>query len=192
MSVEKIKEKILKEGEAEIRKILEDSKKEADSIVSQEKGRAEKKAELIVRRGIEAAKFEKQRLISEAILEAKKRKTELQSEMIEFVLEKARERLGKLPAEKYREVLEKLAVEACSQLDGEKVQLIVRRRDRKHIDLKKLSKKLKKEIRFGREGLREPGVVAQSGGVIVDNRFMCRLERNKEQLRVLVTEVLND
>ncbi len=193
--VEKIVKKINEDAEAEASKILQDARAQAEEVKKEAEAEADEIYKEIISRYEREAEQEKQRIVANAKLKARKAVLDAREEVIKAAFAEAERKLKELPKKEYKEILEKLILEAVEAIGGDEV-VLTRKEDSRTISstlLKKLSEETGFEITKAKEHITAIGgvVVRSSDGKIeVDNTFETRLERFKDDLRRDVAEVL--
>jgi len=202
MSLEALKQEILKSAEVRRKEILEEAESEAEKIIAEAKAHAEriieKKRESIVKDLMEKRKA----AYAVARLEGKKKIMSKRDEIVRKAFEEARRKLIELKdSDKYLEILSKYIIEAIKELNIYKANLRVSRDDYDLISRnlvileKKISREIKKKISL--KLLREPvniigGVVISDEGdkIFYTNSFDSRLKRVYDEERDEILKIL--
>jgi V/A-type H+-transporting ATPase subunit E len=149
MSLEALKQEILKSAEARRKEILEEAKSEAEKILAEAKARAEriikKKRESIIKDLGE----KKKAAYAVARLEGKKKVMCKRDELVRKAFEEARKRLIEIKdTDKYLEILAKYIIESLKELNIDRARLRVSRDDYELVNnnLKLLEKKVGEEL----------------------------------------------
>lgn len=193
MGLEKTAERIREEAKAECAGITEAANSEANGLLEKARADGKKLSEKIILKGQEDAAFEYEKCVTDARMEAGRKKMRLQSGLIQKAFEKSAAELEKFAdGKEHPPILAKLAHEAVALLGEKKAVLYARKKDMKHIDLRKLSKESGTQIDFAKQPLDIPGVIAESadGRVRVDNTFAARMKRDEGALRKIVADSL--
>jgi vacuolar-type H+-ATPase subunit E/Vma4 len=186
MTIDKIIEKINAETAAEVDKILKDAKltatklrKEANSelTVKLNQIREQGKKRTTIMRNIHLS--EARRMTRRSILGAKE-------EMISECFERASEQLRNLSGEEYRRVLQRLINQSLKLVGNNAVATLTREQDKAILSVFP-SIKIKSELAKG-----IGGIILESadGNFVVDNTFDAILERQMEEIRTEVANIL--
>ncbi len=188
MGIEKIRDKILKDAEIEAKRITSEARQEAGFALRKAVQALEEKEKARLKKGLELAAQEKLKITSHASLEARKERTMLQTRAIEEILEGARKKLalaGK--SKRYPETLERLASEACKELEGD-IAIEVRKADAKLVNPKRAGKKIEIKETLGTTGL----IASNSLGARIDCTLANILKEKEGRIRAELLEALNE
>ncbi|MCD6443751.1 V-type ATP synthase subunit E [Candidatus Bathyarchaeota archaeon] len=176
-------EKIIAKAREEAEKIIEDAKKKAEEIRNKQK-------QAVMR------ELEQKKTVSLATirLEGKRKVLEVKYKYLRLALDKAEEILkekAETGDEDYLKALERLLVEALSQVDGEAV-IFVNERDRRRVEgiLEKLG--VRRATLSDRHVDITGGVIVQSrnGKQIFNNSLDARLNKIKDEIGGELIEIL--
>ena len=178
-------EEILKQAEREAAKIAQDADVQADKIKSDILRKAESQAENL-----------KKRLLSGVHLDVKKHQLQARESLLSTVFTRLEDKLESYrKSDKYQIFLEKMILEGVLALDSDEIQIQGGDVENKILksstlqDLgKKAAKELKKTVQFQMHEkiLEKSGIIliSKNGRTRFDNRFVSRIERMKEDLRL--------
>lgn len=111
--LDKIKERIAADAQAEADALLADARTQSEAIAREWEGKAEKETSAILQRGEKAAQERLERLESMAHMEGRKRLLSTRQACISQAFDAALEKLASLPKGEYVELLAQLCVKAA-------------------------------------------------------------------------------
>ncbi len=198
--LDKLTSKILEDAKQRGEASIADGKREAKSIEDEAKGTAKFIELRIIQEARVKAEHEKKRVISDATIQARKRRLNAREELISETFERAEKKIDDIIASRaYGDILAGLIEEACTEIGGGELVLLVRNEDRALASerLTDISSSLKKKgldakLTIGKDGVASPGAVVRTkeGGVEVSNLLKTRLARMKPALRLRVAKML--
>ncbi|MEE8167555.1 MAG: V-type ATP synthase subunit E family protein [Candidatus Hydrothermarchaeales archaeon] len=198
--LQKITSRILAEAKEKEDAIVSQGTEEAKNIESEARARAKTVKEGIIKEAERKAEQERRRIIAEATINARKKTLNAREEIINRAFHIAEGELQKLVASPdYGDVLVKLIVEACIEIDGGEIAVLVREEDKTIVEkrLDNISKTLKgkgvdAKLSIADARINGPGAVVRTmkGGVEVSNLLETRLERMKPSLRLNAANIL--
>lgn len=199
-NVNKIISKILEDARAQGGEIIARGKEEADRIIEDARQKAKRIEELALRDAGREAEQEKRRIMADATIKARKLKLAAREEVISEAFKRAEEELQKIAkSPSYAEILVKLAAQACTEIGGGKLEILVREED-KNLAQKSLSRiedplnksGLSAELSVASASIGSPGAVVRTkdGKVEVANTFASRYERMRSSLRLEAAKIL--
>jgi len=177
MPLEKILERIIQDGNQEIRKILDEAKSRASQIIEEGKREAQRLVETLAREGEENARKVRERIVTLAALESRKRILGEKQRILEELYLEVEKRIRDLNGRDYRELLKKIMVESCQT--GEEL-VVVGEKDRKRIDQKLINSVNAELVKAGKKGKlklsSEPapipdGFILKSGKIEINNSW---------------------
>jgi len=196
----RITSKIMDEAKAKSDEIIGQGKKDAKNILDEAQLRSKAAEQRIIKEAERDAEQKKKRQIADATIKARKRKLEAREEIINEAFGRANKKLQELSkSTKYPTILESLAKEACLEVGGGNIEIIVRKQDAQVIEKKfsNLEKALKNhdinaKLSLSNDNTNELGVIARSkeGNVEVSNTLSSRMARMKPSLRQEVSKLL--
>lgn len=187
---------ILDKAEKEGAEMIQAARKEAEAILNAARLSAGEESERQKDEIKVLAERLREEILAKGRMAAKRELLEKREELISRILEQAKKELHAFTdSKKYKDVLLKIAVDACEKVGSRAVVLKANRRD---LDFLKRSKRKMERmlkgwrISFGRPIETIGGVRAGSedGAVEVDETFEGRLNRQLESLRVEVAKLL--
>lgn len=193
MGLEKTAQQITEDAKAGYAGIIAQANSDAGQILEKARADGKKIADKIISRGQAEAKFAGEKLVTDARMEAGRKKMRMQSELMQKALEKSMGELERFAdGKEYFFLLERLAIEALGLLGEKEAVLYVRKKDARHISLKKLSDQAGVQIEFAKDFLDTPGAIVESkaGSMRVDNTFAARMKRDGGELRKIAAETL--
>lgn len=198
--LEKLASKILEDARQKGEAIVSDGKREAKAIEDEAKGTAKFIELKILQEARIKADHEKKRVVSDAIIQARKRRLNAREELIAETFERAEKKLEEIVASQaYGEILAGLIEEACAEIGGGELVLLLREEDKALASkrLNDISKSLKHrgldaKLTIGSDGAASPGAVVQSKGgeMKVSNLLKTLFERMKPALRLQTAKIL--
>lgn len=188
MSIEKIKEKIIKDAEAEAKKLTESAKAEAEEIKKQNKKIVDLYKENRDREITSEIKLHKDKTLAQARLDAKSKFLEEREKLISAFIYEALEGIDRRSKE-YRSYLEHSLKEALKDMEG-KVTVYSDRSDSALLKSIFSSLKFSKYTLQSSDNLGLGVVIEDSGSRRTDLTINARLELVREELRQKIVEMM--
>jgi vacuolar-type H+-ATPase subunit E/Vma4 len=202
-SILSIKKVINAQAEESITKIKNDAQKEKDRILKSAKLEAEKIEKDKTNIAEANAKQNKLREVSRKKLSAKMEFLKLREEIIDSILVETRSAIQKFTqTDKYSNYLEKILEESATSIGGGNLKLELRKEDKSLLSkdiLEKISESVTKSTGLATKFIVEKSDLQSIGGVnitrdddklMVNNTFESKLERNIDEIRVLILNAL--
>ncbi len=199
-NVDKIIAKILEDAKAQGSEITARAQEEAARIIQEAREKAKLIEEAALKDAARDAEQEKRRIMADATIKARKLKLAAREEVISEAFRRAEEELNNIAGSgKYPEILEKLAVQACVEIGGGELEILVREEDRDMIQksLPKIEEAAKKagisaRLSVAKDAINSPGIVMRTkdSKVEVSNTFESRYERMRPSLRLEAAKIL--
>jgi vacuolar-type H+-ATPase subunit E/Vma4 len=188
--IAKINQKIINDATSEANKIVSDAQAQATEITKAEREKTSAEKKVIQERGKKAAAREEQRIRSSANLKVHNLKLESKANLIVNVISKVESHLNRMSRDgtgRYKKALKKLAEDGITEL-GEGSTLLFNKEN------SALGKELTKELNVKMGDSQEllGGVIIQhsSGTLRIDNSIERILERESEEIRGKIAELL--
>lgn len=182
-----------------VRKIKEDTQNKVDSIMEREEEKAEevreeirkekeRKLKQIEKKKKREIKTMKNRILSQAKLEKRKKKLKIREEMIDRVMNRAKEELEEMDPEDYEDFLRKSIGQASSVLEG---GIILKCNDESEEMVSELADKIDPSLEVEGGLNTKGGVKAVSNkGSSIDLTFEANIERRRKELRKEISDIL--
>ena len=186
MTIENIIKKIEAETNAEIKNIMKDANQEVKKLKVEAKKQLTEAVGLTRKQGEKRIAINRNIHLSEARRLANKIFLDAKEDIIRDCFDQAKERLGKLSGGKYQKVLENLLKESLPLVGGKGVASLTREDDKTFVrSFPNVEIKPSLVPGFG-------GFILEStdGKIVVDNTFNAILERNYEDIRTEVANIL--
>ena len=190
--------------ESEVKEIIEESKKQASKIIAE----AHAKADETKKKEIEQIKTNIQEIetreLEAAKSEQKRKMMNLKIQLVEAVFTASLDKLKQMvnePAPIYRNNLEKLIIEATSQMTGSQFEVILSSKDAEFLrkNLKRIEKRISTmknvvvTVKISKESLRSiGGVVVRSddGKQVFNNTLEARLAKVRQEKLPEIAKIL--
>jgi len=198
-SVARICDRILEDGENEIKSILDKAEQTAADITGKAEGVSKSTADAVIKEARRKGDLIKRRILSSVNLEVKRAKLKARESIVAEVNGKVEEALGSLRDKpRYAGVLSSMIAESVRALDGENFVIFADRRDIGLIESevtaaagKMLEGEGRRVERFEVEALKEAvlgglRVGVPGGNVIFDNTFEARIYRMQDEIRSII------
>lgn len=182
-----------------VRKIKEDTQNKVDSIMDREEEKAEeireeirkekeRKLKQIEKKKKREIKTMKNRILSQAKLEKRKKKLKIREEMIDRVMNRAKEKLEEIEPEEHEDFLRKSIGQASNVLKGE---ITLRCNDESEEMVSELADKIDPSLEI-EGGLKTKGGIkaVSNKGSSIDLTFEANLERRRKGLRKEISDIL--
>ena len=198
-SVARICDRILEDGENEIRSILDKADQTAADITGKAEGVSKSTADAVIKEARRKGDLIKRRILSSVNLEVKRAKLKARESIVAEVNGEVEKALGGLRDKpQYAGVLASMIAESVRALDGESFVIFADRRDIGLIEKKVttaagkiLEGEGRRVERFEVEALKEKvlgglRVGVPVGNVIFDNTFEARIYRMRDEIRSII------
>ncbi len=196
---EKIVSSIMSDAQIKADSILAEAEKEKQSILSEGEAQSVIEKEKILENAEKTAKMRYQQVISEAKMNSRRMELEAREEIIEEAFEKAEEKLKEIAssdASEYKASLEKVIIEAGTEIGGGDLVILV-----KDTDVTKIKGSLPTLEKSISENTSNPtkleittigGAIVKTtnGEIEVNNTIEARMLRFKKSLRSEVAGIL--
>jgi V/A-type H+-transporting ATPase subunit E len=179
-------EKIIKKIEAETEEIMNQANKEVNALKFEAKKKLSEEMKSTRKEGEKRIAIMRNIDLSEARRAATKSILSAKEGLIKTCFDQAKERLGKLTGEEYRKVMDRLLKESLVLVGNKGVASLTREEDKAFFRAVP-----NMEVRSGLvPGLGGFIMESTDGKIVVDNTFNAILERNKEDIRTEVANIL--
>jgi|BioPla2DNA2_1021312.scaffolds.fasta_scaffold00108_28 V/A-type H+-transporting ATPase subunit E len=200
---EKIVSSIMSDAQIKADSILAEAEKEKQSILSEGEAQSVIEKEKILENAEKTAKMRYQQVISEAKMNSRRMELEAREEIIEEAFEKAEEKLKEIAssdASEYKASLEKVIIEAGTEIGGGDLVILVKDTDVTKIkgSLPTLEKSISEntsnptKLEMGANITTIGGAIVKTtnGEIEVNNTIEARMLRFKKSLRSEVAGIL--
>ncbi len=128
--IERIRDRILKDANAEAAEYVKKAKKEADEILKSAREEADIKRKTILEQAQKKAGDLEKRCIALNDMEVRKEIMRVKQELVQKTFNMAMERLSSMPREQYCEFMANMIVNA---IQGEKAEIVLSKKDRQSL-----------------------------------------------------------
>ncbi|NLJ41598.1 MAG: V-type ATP synthase subunit E [Clostridiales bacterium] len=193
--IDRISERILEEARAEANRIVEEAQEKARSLKAERAEREKKNSEVIEKKNIEEADERKRRMLASAGMEMRKEILFHKQEMIDLVMEKAKQEILDMPRDEYRQIIYRMLLDTAqgdeevyfSSADEERLdQSLI---DQVNAELSGMGRKGALKLSPDR-GDFEGGFILKAGGMEINNAFGSIIRMNRERMESRIAGIL--
>ena len=186
MTIEKIIQKIEAETNAEVKDIIDEARRTASGLKKDADKELAQKLKQLKDQGEKRITIMRNIHLSEARRKTRRSVLSAKEELIEKCFNEAKERLRNLSGDKYRSIMTNLVKESLALVGDSAVATLTRAEDKSILSVyPKIN--VKSELHKGLGGLI---MESADGKIVVDNTFDAILERQMEEIRTEVANIL--
>lgn len=203
-SAQRIVNRILRDAKTEATKIVNEAQRSAEKLIENQRQSAYHNSEEEVSTLSKKAEGEADILRGRVIMDTKRKAGWMvlseKERLVTSVLNEVKKRLNNLQkSEKYRNILEKMIVEAGTALGGGKLEVMLNENDSSaSLKMSKLSKAIadktgvKTQLKLSKQRINVAGVMVRTidGRILMDNTFDATIKRREKELRFKIARIL--